>query len=191
MARPKEFDRDEALDRAMDLFWLKGYEAASLQDLLEHMDIGRQSLYDTFGGKHELFLAALDRYREVRVDRWLARLVRPEASLDVVRKFCEAVLESCAADRRACFLTNSMVELAAQDGQVSKKVRAYLIRMEAGFLNAIRNAIEKGEIRRGKDPRALARHLTNSILGITAFAKGGASRKALNDSLEVALSVLE
>lgn len=191
MARPKEFDIDAALDRAMDLFWLKGYEATSLQDLLEHMDIGRQSLYDTFGGKHELFLAALDRYRQVRVDRWLARLEGPNASLDVVRKFCEAVLESCAADRRACFLTNSMVELASQDGQVSKKVRAYLTRMEAAFRNAVTNAIERGELRRGKDPRALARHLTNSVLGLTAFAKGGASRKALNDVLAVALSVLE
>ena len=65
MARRKEFDRDEALHKAMEVFWSRGYEATSVGDLVEHMGINRQSLYDTFGDKHSLYLAALDRYREV------------------------------------------------------------------------------------------------------------------------------
>src|SRR3981081_3787453 len=65
MARHKEFDRDEALHKAMEVFWSRGYNAASIQDLVKHMRINRQSLYDTFGDKHALYLLALDRYREV------------------------------------------------------------------------------------------------------------------------------
>src|SRR5437588_10770448 len=64
MARPKTFDRTEMLDRAMELFWYRGYEATSIHDLLEHLEISRQSLYDTFGDKHALFLEALKRYEE-------------------------------------------------------------------------------------------------------------------------------
>ncbi|HEU4769480.1 MAG TPA: helix-turn-helix domain-containing protein, partial [Pyrinomonadaceae bacterium] len=62
MARHKEFDRDEALQKAMEVFWARGYRAASMQNLVEHMGINRQSLYDTFGDKHSLYLQALDRY---------------------------------------------------------------------------------------------------------------------------------
>ena len=65
MARTKEFDRDAALDRAMHVFWKKGYEATSLPDLLQAMGIARQSLYDTFGEKHALFMAALERYTQL------------------------------------------------------------------------------------------------------------------------------
>lgn len=191
MARPKEFDVKAALDRAMELFWAQGYEATSLQDLLEHMGIGRQSLYDTFGGKHRLFLAALDRYREKQVDGLLATLEAPDASLDAVRKYCEAVVDYCASHPQACMITNSTMELASHDTQVAKKSRAYMTRLEGAFLKAITNAIERGEIPRGKDARAIARHLTNTILGLGVLAKGGASPKVLRDAVAVALSVLE
>src|SRR5215208_4537603 len=77
MARHKEFDREEALQRAMEVFWSRGYEAASVGDLVKHMGINRQSLYDTFGDKHTLYLAALDRYREVEGRKLFELLERP------------------------------------------------------------------------------------------------------------------
>ena len=82
MARPKAFDVDQALERAMELFWRQGYLATSLPDLVEHMGIGRQSLYDTFGDKRQLFLQALDRYAAVMIGGALGRLEEPGASLD-------------------------------------------------------------------------------------------------------------
>ncbi len=78
MARHKEFDQDEALQKAMEAFWARGYEATSMQDLVEHMGINRQSLYDTFGDKHSLFLKALDRYHEVETRKLLAFVVGAE-----------------------------------------------------------------------------------------------------------------
>lgn len=191
MARPKEFDVDEALDRAMDLFWVQGYEATSMQDLQEHMRIGRQSLYDTFGGKHELFLAALERYR-TQIGEYLKKLEAPDASLPAIRGYFEDLVEFYAVQPtpRACLLTNSTVELAAHDEEVAKRLSTHLLRVEAAFLHAINNGIEKGELRRGDRPRALARHLTNAVLGLGVYKKGGATRKTLRDAATVALSVL-
>lgn len=175
----------------MNLFWLKGYEATSLDDLLEHMGIGRQSLYNTFGDKHRLFLATLERYRRDRLERGLVRLEAPDASVNAIREVCNATVKFYGSDRRSCFLANSTLELACKDKQVARIAQAYATRMEKAFLNAIRNAIKAGEIRADKSPRALARHLTNSVCGVTVLSKAGASRKTLHDAMEVALSVLE
>lgn len=191
MARPREFDKDEALDRAMDLFWLKGYEATSLQDLLEHMGIGRQSLYNTFGGKHDLFIAALDKYRNERLGAVLARLKAHDASLETIREVCGLAVEIYGGDPRSCFLANSTLELACQDDDVAQRARAYAVGLEDAFFQAVMSAMERGEIPKEKDPRSLARHLTNSVCGITVLSKAGTSRESLHDAMSVALTVLE
>src|SRR5713101_8471759 len=97
MARHKEFDRDEALHKAMEVFWSRGYNAASIQDLVRHMRINRQSLYDTFGDKHALYLQALDRYREVEGRTVFELLARPAQS----RKRCGSCATASLKDRSA------------------------------------------------------------------------------------------
>jgi len=92
VARTKEFDPDSALRAAMDLFWRKGYEATSMQDLVDGLGIGRGSIYATFGSKHELYLRALDRYAEQSDVRALDRLSRSGPALPVVREFVRAFL---------------------------------------------------------------------------------------------------
>src|SRR6266852_1410049 len=98
MARPKEFDRDQALQKAMEVFWSRGYEAASIQDLVKHMGINRQSLYDTFGDKHALYLQALDRYREVEGRKLLELLERPGSVKKSLRQLFEGVVEGALCD---------------------------------------------------------------------------------------------
>src|SRR5919106_1334524 len=108
MARHKEFDRDEALHRAMEVFWSRGYEAASVGDLVKHMGINRQSLYDTFGDKHALYLAALDRYPEVEGRKMFELLERPGSVKRALRNLFEGVV-ACAlgeGERRGCFVGN-------------------------------------------------------------------------------------
>jgi TetR/AcrR family transcriptional repressor of nem operon len=89
MARQKEFNRDEVLHKAMEVFWMRGYERASIQDLVEHMGISRQSIYDTFGDKHWLFLQALDRYREIQSRKVFAVLERPGSMKKNLRQLFE------------------------------------------------------------------------------------------------------
>src|SRR5882762_5197437 len=99
MARHKEFDRDEALHKAMEVFWSRGYKATSIQDLVKHMGINRQSLYDTFGDKHALYLLALDRYREIEVRKLFDLLERPGSVKKNLRQLFAAVVEGALGDR--------------------------------------------------------------------------------------------
>src|SRR5437879_13191066 len=116
MARHKEFDSDEALNKAMEVFWSRGYEAASIQDLVKNMGINRQSLYDTFGDKHALYLQTLDRYREVEGRRML-ELLGPPGSVKKTRRLSfEGVIERALCDRprRGCCMGNAVSESAGR-----------------------------------------------------------------------------
>src|SRR5438034_827557 len=99
MARQKEFDRDEALQGAMEVFWSRGFEAASIQDLVGRMGINRQSLYDTFGDKHALYLEALDRYHEVEGRRLVELLDQPGSVKKCFSRLFEEVVEKALGDR--------------------------------------------------------------------------------------------
>src|SRR5918999_1970317 len=99
MARHKEFDRDEALQRAMEVFWSRGYEAASVGELVKRMGINRQSLYDTFGDKHSLYLQALDRYREVEGRKMFELLERPGSVKRALRQLFGSVVECALGEK--------------------------------------------------------------------------------------------
>ena len=117
MGRPREFDIDQALDRAMGVFWQKGYEGASLQDLLGAMQIARGSLYKAFEDKHSIYLATLDRYDRTEVEAGIAFLCDPEAGdgLTKIRSMLESVKSDKA--RRGCFLCNAAIDRASLGAQ--------------------------------------------------------------------------
>lgn len=192
MARTKEFDEDRALAAAMDAFWRHGYEGTSLPMLLKAMRIGRQSLYDTFGDKRTLFLAAIDRYCAMLARELLGVLAPADAALAAIRACLENVVAFHAsfADRRACFMTNTTMEVAPHDKAVARKVEAFMGAMESAFARALANALGRGEIEPAKNTRALARHLVAVVNGIAVAAKSGAPRAALDDIAAVALEAL-
>lgn len=191
VGRPKQFDPDCALDRAMMLFWERGYERTSLGDLLSAMGISRQSLYDTFGDKRHLYLLALDRYRARQMRELVSDILEPGASMPAIRAvFDRLVSTSCCGPRRACMLGLSTLERSECDDDVLGRVRDTLHETEVSFDAAIRNAVAKGELRDIKDSRAVARHLVNTLQGLSVLSKGGASAEELRDVVDVALSVL-
>jgi len=99
MARPKEFDCDVVLDKAMALFWRQGYEATSIQDLVTHMGINRQSLYDTFSSKRQLYLAVMDRYIDRVVSRRLTVVNASSAATGAIRQFFSDVVAFAVSDK--------------------------------------------------------------------------------------------
>src|SRR5258705_4457709 len=109
MARQKEFNRDEVLHKAMEVFWTRGYEGASIQDLVKHMGVNRQSIYDTFGDKHTLFLQALDRYREIESSKVLEVLEQPGSVKKNFRRLFDGVVDKALSGegRRGCFVGNA------------------------------------------------------------------------------------
>jgi TetR/AcrR family transcriptional repressor of nem operon len=189
--RPKEFDRTSTLDRAMDLFWRRGYEATSLSDLERHLGIGRQSIYDTFGTKIELYRQALDRYSAVPVSYLLSRLDAGGAR--AIRGFFERLIDYQARPSPpACFMVNSAIELAPRDPQIRSQVHEHLRRLEAGFHAAFTRAQAQGHVAAMglDDPRAAARLLTCATLGLLVAAKAGMPVDILRRTADAALSAV-
>ncbi|MGF1495984.1 MAG: TetR/AcrR family transcriptional regulator [Elainellaceae cyanobacterium] len=193
MARCKEFDRDAVLDKAMEVFLHKGYEATSVQDLVACMGINRGSLYDTFGDKHSLFMAVLDRYRDVRANERLKVLLRSPDGIVAIRQFFEDMVATRSLESGCCgcLMVNSTVELALHDDEAAGRVAAHLASLEEAFYRALVRAKKQGELGDRHNLRALARYLTNSINGICVMAKTSPDRQVLQDIADVTLSVLE
>jgi len=190
MPRTKDFEPQEALDVAMDLFWRKGYEAASMRELLDAMSIGRGSFYGTFGDKHALFLAALDRFREVRTS-WIEEVLE-ESGLEAIEEVFRRSVDGLVAPevRRGCLLANSAVELAPHDPEVAGRIYRYVSRTEDAFEDALTRAKKAGEISADSDLKALARFLVNTLHGLRVLARAGSDREVLDDAVSVALGVL-
>ncbi len=192
IGRPKEFDRDEALDKAMELFWTRGYEATGMRDLLRHMGIGRQSLYDTFGDKHSLFVEAVKHYNRCVTQGIVDQLSAAGSPLENIRSTLAALGEKVTDGKcRGCLLTNTLVELAPHDDEVADAARLVLNRIESAFRRVLERAIGQGELPANANVRALARYFTSTIQGLVVMGKASASRATIKDVVNVALSVLE
>jgi TetR/AcrR family transcriptional repressor of nem operon len=193
MARHKQFDQDEALLKAMEVFWSRGYEAASVQDLVRHMGINRQSLYDTYGDKHALYLLALDRYREVEGRRLIELLEQPGSVKKRLRQLFGEVVEKALRDRehRGCFMGNATSELAGRCKKTASRTCSNMAMIEGAFYRALLRAKQEGEIQGVPDPRALARFFFCMLQGLVLMGKARPDRKTLNDVVRVTLSVLD
>ena len=192
MARPKEFDRDQALHKAMEVFWSRGYEAASIHDLVGHMGINRQSLYDTFGDKHALYLKALDRYHEVEGRKLFELLEKPGPVKKTLRQLFTGVVEGslCEGQRRGCFTGNAMSELAGRCKATADKTCNNMAAVEGAFYRALLRGKKDGELKEVRDPRATSRFLYSSLQGLVLMGKATQDRKTLEDIVKVTLSVL-
>jgi TetR/AcrR family transcriptional repressor of nem operon len=192
MPRPKEFNPDDAIEKAMQVFWHKGYEATSMEDLLSAMDLNRGSLYDTFGDKRQLFLKVIDRYCHGYVGEKFSLLDQPGPALPTLRRFIHGMIEGGLADpqRRGCLIANTVMELAPHEQDIAGKVCQAMKMGEDAFFKILTRAKEQGELAKGKDPRALARFLTTMMQGTIMSIKAGASADVVKQTAETALSIL-
>ena len=192
MGRTKQFNRQTALDDAMHVFWAKGFHATSIQDLVDGLGVNRQSLYDTFGGKHELFEAALDRYLELLGLPIRRALEQDGAVGDVLRDLFQGLITWLIdGDGKGCLMVNSTTELASQDDAVFATCSANARQLEAAFTGLLARAQRSGEIPADRSVVQLARFLMSTINGLSVTAKATRDRKVLDDVVEVALSALD
>ena len=174
MPRKKEFDVDTVLNSAMEAFWARGYEATSLNDLLDCMQIQRASLYNAFGDKHTLFLETLRRYdavyRQTEVEKRMKMASPRQAILDLFQDVVTVVVEHGV--RNGCFLINTALELSPHDPEVAEVVRKALTHMEQKFF---RKMIEKGramgEIAKSAMPAPTARALLSLLIGLIVLSR--------------------
>ncbi|GGQ45728.1 TetR family transcriptional regulator [Streptomyces mutabilis] len=194
VARTKEFDPDAALQSALELFWRRGYEATSVADLVEHLGIGRASIYATFGSKHELYLKAMDRYVESRDPLLLAELSQPGPALPAVRAVVRRFAAEAASPKgrlNGCFVTNTAAELAPHDTAAARRVEMSWEHVETLLHSSLVRARAQGELPEDRDPRALARMLLVLLQGVRIVGKASDDPARVRDAAEQALALLD
>jgi TetR/AcrR family transcriptional repressor of nem operon len=192
MVRSKEFDPQAALDEAVQLFWERGYHATSVQDLVERLGVNRQSLYDTFGGKDQLYHAALERYRAVAAEPIRKALERDGPVREVLAGFFAEFLDQfLAGNWNGCFMVNATTELAGQDPAIARSCAANTRQLEAAFAGLLVRAQQRGEIDAQRAVLPLARFLVNTMNGLAVTAKATRDRTALEEIVAVSLRALD
>lgn len=193
MGRPREFDFNDTLERAMQTFWAKGYEATSLDDLCAATGLGRSSLYAAFGDKQGLYLSALERYETAAIGRITASLSSSKSPLDGIVAFINRIIEDIVAGpgRRGCFIGNCAAELARQDRMVASHVRHSMDRVQSTFRGALVQARDAGQLPTNADVDALAAFLMSGIQGLRLVGKANPDRAVLKSIANVMLRCID
>jgi TetR/AcrR family transcriptional repressor of nem operon len=193
MARTKEFDTEEALEKAIALFWDKGYSACSIRDVVDGLGISRSSIYDTFGDKHQLFLAALKKYQQEGVAAMRKNLGTATDIRQSVKDLFYAVLGPGLDEplQKGCFMINAGMELAPHDPEIAAIVQANNQETEQIMTAAIQKGQDAGQLSRNLDALSIARFIFITLSGLrVSAASDSADRTKLEAAITVALSVL-
>lgn len=185
MARPRAFDPNCALDAALGAFGRHGYEATSVQDLVDATGLSRSSLYATFGDKHRLYLAALDRYGRTGGDHLKRLVAEAPDPLAGIRAYLDA-----SATSRGCFTFNAAAERAATDPDTAARASTSWCGLQSTFAHALRQAQSAGDLPAERDSEALATTLAATVYGMRGMQNAGAPRTACEQVAATAFEAL-
>ncbi|WP_042394367.1 TetR/AcrR family transcriptional regulator [Streptacidiphilus carbonis] len=192
MGRPKQFDPDAAVEQAMQVFWRHGYGATTPQCLVDALGIGKGSLYNAFGGKRQLFDLALRRYLDLQ-DATVAELLDDSGPVkERLRAALYAVAQADLADpdRRGCLALNAAMEFGRTDEAVTSQVQGMFDRFEVAFRALVEEGQRAGEIDSGRDARALAGVLVNTVNGVKLMARAGSGPERLLRIIDATVDLL-
>ena len=193
MGRPKQYDRTDLLDRAVEVFRLQGFSGTSTAELVTELGVNRKTMYAEFGSKQGLFEAALERYNQAHLSRVLAPIEAPDAGAEAIRQaFAGYAAESDGWFRgRGCLMCNTAVERAALDPDSRRHVDAYLARLTQAFRHALGNARKVGEIDGAADLDELAAFFTMALIGVAALVRAEARPDEVRAAVRVATGLLD
>jgi len=192
MGRPREFDKGEALEAGMRVFWARGYDGTSLCDLIDAMGISKSSFYETFGSKHDLFLASLDYYRDNVIGLLPLKLASAKSPRAGIVAAFDLILDPPSQDRpQGCFIGRCAVETAGHDLAATTRITAGIEETVDAFHAAVEQAQVLGEIPADRDARALAHYLVSSLNGLRVMAEAKADRTTLEDVVRLTLATLD
>ncbi|MEV6034417.1 TetR/AcrR family transcriptional regulator [Nonomuraea sp. NPDC052116] len=192
MGRPREFSDRAVVDAAMEVFWEKGYEATSTQDLCERTGLGRGSLYNAFGSKHRLYEEAIRRYAETKAEAQLAMLAEPGSVRARLRDLMLGVIDADMADpgRRGCLALNAATESSGRTEAVAGLVRRQFTDLEQALQRLVEIGQSTGELSSDRPPRQVARAFQSAYYGLRVLAKVTGDRDALLDVVDGAVAAL-
>ncbi|HEY0778540.1 MAG TPA: TetR family transcriptional regulator [Gemmatirosa sp.] len=191
MARPKQFDRDEALRAGMRVFWQQGFAATTTDDLAKAMGIGRQSFYDTYGDKRRCYLEALRDYARTDVGTQIDAIRRAPSPLQALREMMRAAAAG-SQERRSfgCMAINAMAEFGATDAEIGAALAPAAMLIEQSIVQLLREAKAKGEVAPSLDEQQAAAAIVCTRMGMTVGARAGRSPESLRAIAEFTVDQL-
>jgi len=192
IGRPRTFDRDTALDQAMEVFWRHGYEGATIAQLTEVMGINPPSLYAAFGSKEALLKAALDRYT-ARREAWMEEVLSAPTAREVTSRMLMGVAEKQTdpSNPPGCLLVQGGLACGSGSANVPFELATRRAQTEEQLHQRFARAKDEGDLAEGADPAALARYVSAVITGMSVMASSGADREALAQVAAVAIRSVE
>jgi TetR/AcrR family transcriptional regulator, transcriptional repressor for nem operon len=193
MARTKVFDEEIVLNKAVNLFWEKGYNGTSAQDLVDELGISRSSLYDTFGDKYQLFKNSLLQYRKNFAGAMIEMIEKSDDFEKTIKDIFQYVVTESLQQKfsKGCFIVNSTVELAPHNTEIAEIVNDNMQDIEDALFRLIKKGQDVGQFSKSHSARSLARFIFNAISGLRVASKSGADKKVFNDIVKVTLSALK
>ena len=189
--KPLSFDRNEALLKALDLFWEKGFAKTGMTELLAHMGIQRQSFYNTFGNKEEVFIEALKVYTHSHVDKMSAIMAQDRHPLVNIKEVFTLLDSVCQnKEKCGCFAVNTMTEFGDSQDAVGELLKDIVYGSYDVYLQAFTRAIEKGYIPATKNPKVITTALLAMLYGLTPLRKVGFGEEILDEILEAIKELL-
>lgn len=190
--RQQEFDTQEVLAKAMDVFREKGYKGASLKNLLDEMGIGKGSFYATFGSKRNLFLEALKRYGDTKsLMHESFDLLEYAPAKIAVRQLLDREIDRALGQQRACLFGKAGFEFWQSDPEIAKEVSRGLNQVEDTFKRVIERGQNQGDVSANENAKGLARFYTGVFYGIQVMSSINSDRQNLEDIVSTAMSVLD
>ncbi len=191
--RPRYYSEEELLDKAIKVFWKKGYTATSAKDLLTGLGIGQGSLYSTFpGGKKELYQKSLLRFLQVADKMFYEELDKSSCAISFLKKFfTQFSLRSNDEISNGCYLGNATIEFSNLDEETQVMSAKLLNKLKLGFEKALVRAQREGKLSEKKSPKILALHLINLWNGINVTQRMNISKSKIKELINLNLEILD
>ncbi len=193
MARPREFDPQDALEKAMHVFWENGYEGTSMADLVESTGVHRGSLYTTYGNKEKIFLAALELYGKTHGIDMIRPVLESDRPVAALKRLIWDRYDDYVSGRNTsgCLICNTLAEVTPEDGQVFGFVGRLLDMRAALFAQALERARNLGQLKSRLDPVALGRYLNTFLLGVALQVRMQPDNETMRETIETGLAVFD
>jgi len=191
MSRPREYDREEVLEKTTDLFWERGFEATSMNEVVARTGLNKHSLYNEFGDKERLFLLCIDEYVN-KSNKVLSDILtkKPLGLSNIEAFFDNRVIYAASEDCKGCLLVNSVTEKETLSEEVNQKVKLLLSSFNVVFYNCLKAAQDNNEISSDKNCKVLASYLTCFLFGLVNVGKNETNKKGVRKMVDVALSTV-
>jgi TetR/AcrR family transcriptional repressor of nem operon len=187
----KQFDQEETLSKALQVFWLQGYEATSMQDLVSSMGINRASMYQTYGNKHALFISSLDLYMENSLRDIKQMVELSDLPLDGLQRLFEYMVDSSLnGEKQGCFINNTAIEFGSHDPDIAQKIRNFWSKFEDIFSTQIKRAIENNELEQNTNAKQIASLLNINLQGLMVKSKTDTSKELLFNAIHTLFNLI-